>query len=233
MKAFAKVTALAMTLALACVLTACGGSGSSSSAAVSGSTAATSNVSASVSSSIAFEKGAAKADTYTNEFFGIQFTLPVGFTFYDDAQLAELNKSINSTLSDEEIAKALESGATFFDMAAAAENGTNVNVVIEYAGTPAAQAIDAAGYIEASMATLEKQLKESGITLKSAESGTYKNPETGDEFASMKLEIESQGTAMYEELVCVKAGNYFMNITVTSQSEADLDKILENLSLLK
>ena len=36
-------------------------------------------------------KIAATGMTYANEFFGIKFTLPEGFFFYDEGQMAELN----------------------------------------------------------------------------------------------------------------------------------------------
>lgn len=242
MKAFGKIAVLAMTLALAGVLTACGGSASSGSASGSASeasasaavssAAASSEAASSAASAASFEPGTLQADTYTNEFFGVKFTLPEGFAFYDEAQMADMNKSVGSLVS-EDIAKALESGVAFFDMAAATEDGTNVNVVIEYAGTPAAQALDSATYLEYAKENLASQLSSSGVTVKEAEIGKYKNVQTGDEFDSMKLQIEMQGIPMYEELVCLKSGDYFMSITATSQDEADLEKILENLTLVK
>ena len=243
MKTVGKIAALAMTLALAGVLTACGGSASSGSASASASaasasaSAAASSASASTAASSAaasdFKAGEEQADTYTNEFFGVKFVLPEGFTFYDDAQMAELNKSVGELQTDEDIVKALESGKAFFDMAAGSASGATVNAVIAYAGTPEAQALDATAYLEYAKAGLESQLSSAGAKLKDAQVGTYKNDKSGDEFASMKVQFDMQGTPMYENLVCMKAGDYFITITATSPDQAELDKILENLALIK
>ena len=245
MKTVGKIAALAVTLALAGVLTACSGSASSGSASASASasaasasaSAAASSASASAAASSAaasdFKVGTEQAGTYANEFFGVKLVLPEGFSFYDDAQMAELNKSVGELQTDEDIVKALESGKAFFDMAAGSASGATVNAVIAYAGTPEAQALDAAAYLEYAKAGLESQLSSAGAKLKDAQVGTYKNDKSGDEFASMKVQFDMQGTPMYENLVCMKAGDYFITITATSPDQAELDKILENLALIK
>lgn len=169
---------------------------------------------------------------YANEFFGVKFTLPEGFSFYDEGQMAELNKSIGELQTDEDVIKALDSGQAFFDMAAADANGTTVNAVIAHASTPDVQALDAAAYLEYAKAGLESQLASAGADLKNAQIGTYKNAKTGDEFAYMDVWFEIQGAAMYEELACLKAGDYFMTISATAQDKAVLGKVLENFALI-
>lgn len=171
--------------------------------------------------------------TYTNEFFGIKLTLPEGFSFYDEKQMAELNKSVGELQTDEDIIKALESGQAFFDMAAATANGTTVNAVIAHASTPDVQALDAAAYLEQAKASLGSQLSSAGAELKDAQVSTYKNDKTGDTFASMKVQFDMQGIPMREELVCLKTDNYFMTISATAQDAATLEKILENIALIK
>ena len=171
--------------------------------------------------------------TYVNEFFGVKFTLPEGFSFYDEGQMAELNKSIGEQQADEDVVKALDSGQAFFDMAAADANGTTVNAVIAHAGTPDVQALDATAYLEYAKAGLESQLASAGAELKDAQIGTYKNAKTGDEFAYMDVRFEMQGAAMYEELACLKADDYFMTISATAQDKAELGQVLENFALIK
>ncbi len=178
-------------------------------------------------------KIAASEKTYANEFFGMELTLPEGFSFYDEGQMAELNASIGELQTDEDVIKALDSGLAFFDMAAATTIGTTVNVVIAHAGTPDVQALDAAAYLESAKAGLESQLTLAGAELKDAQVRTYKNDKTKDEFASMKVQFEIQGALMYEELVCLRADDYFMTISVTGPDKAELNKILENLTLTK
>ena len=232
MKTIGKIAALAMTLAMALALTACGGSGSSSSAASSASASASSaSASASSSASSEFEIGKAEADTYTNEFFGVQFVLPEGYEFKDDAFLADLNKSVGETINDEAVTKALENGTAFFDMAAIGPENDNVNVVIEYAGTPAAKAIDAATYVEYAKDPIAKQLEGSGATVSNIEVTTFKNA-AGDEFPALKLQLEMNGAQLNEEVLVLKSGDYFMSITATASAEANLEKMLNNISLL-
>ena len=234
MKAFGKIAALALTLAMALVLTACGGSGSSSSASASSGSAAASSSAVSVSAAEAgFERGAIQGDTYTNELFAVQFVLPEGFAFLDDEQMASLNEAIGTVLSDDDVLAALESGTVYYDMAPAAEDGANINVVITYAGTPEAEAIDAAGFLKASETQLKSQLEAANMKLGDIEFGTYVNAKTGDEFPSMKLSVEAQGATLYEEMVCLKAKDYFMLATASSLDEAQIAPILENLTLVK
>ena len=178
-------------------------------------------------------KIAASDKTYTNRLFGIRLALPEGFSFYDEGQMAELNGSVSELQSDEDVIQALNSGQAFFDMAANTASGTIVTVVIAHASTPDVQALDATGYLQYAKASLEAQLAAVGSELKDAQVGTSANDKTGDAFASMKVRFETQGTPMYEELVCLKAGDYFMTISATAQDRAELDEIFGNLSLVK
>ena len=106
MKTIAKIAALAMTVSLAFVLTACGGSASSSAASASASAASESASAASASASAASESAsaasasasaesastaAADADTYSNEFFALKYHLPEGWKFVDTSALKNAN----------------------------------------------------------------------------------------------------------------------------------------------
>ena len=253
MKTFGKVAVLAMAMALAVVLAGCGGSASSSAAssasassasatsASASSTAASttaSSTSASTSASAAssataavFKAGKVNGDTYTNEFFGVKFVAPSGFTFNDASKMAEMNAAIGSSLTDESITKALENGAAYFDMACANENGTNVNVTIEHGGSTGASALTPEQYLNVAKESLADQLKSSGAEVKDVEVTTFKNA-AGKDLASMKVTLEVQGVTLYEQLICLKAGDYFMNITATSQNQDDLEGLLKQVSEL-
>jgi hypothetical protein len=176
-------------------------------------------------------KIAATGMTYANEFFGIKFTLPEGFFFYNEGQMAELNQSVSGLQTDEDIIEALESGQAFFDMAAANEGGSTVNAVIAHAGTPEVRALDAAEYLELAKPGLESQLSAAGAELEEARVGAYGDSKCGA--ASMRARFEAQGARMHEELVCLKAGDSFMTITATAPDEAALDEILGRIELSK
>ena len=180
----------------------------------------------------AFEIGTVEGNAYTNKFFGVEYALPEGFSFYSAGQLAEMNAAIARTNNDQTVSEAFKSGNAFFDMAAAADNDPNVSVVIQIAG-PDTEAIDEAGYFDAAKDKIIDQLNDAGITVKSAETGTYTNRTTCDEFAAIKLANEAQGVPMYEENICIKAGDYFMNITATATDEAGLDSVLSRLTRIR
>ena len=135
MKAIVKIAALAMTLALAFVLTACGGSASSSAASSSGSasasaasasaasspaaSAAASSASASAASESASSASAiADADTYKNEYFGIQFDLPEGWAFVDVSTFSSTSGPLASAAENASL-----------DMIAGTPDGSNMVVV--------------------------------------------------------------------------------------------------------
>lgn len=178
-------------------------------------------------------KIAASDRTYTNGLFGVRLALPEGFSFYDEAQMAELNGSVGELQTDEDVIRALDSGQAFFDMAAGTAGGATVTVVIARASTPDVQALDATGYLECAKAGLGAQLAAAGAELKDARVGTFANGRTGDAFASMRVRFEAQGTPMYEELVCLRAGDHFMTVSATARDRAELAEILGGLSLAK
>ena len=178
--------------------------------------------------------GTIEGKAYANKFFGVEYALPEGFGFYSADQLAEMNAAIGNTNKDQAVVEAYKGGTAFFDMAAVAESNPNVSIVMQIAGPdPEAAAMDEAGYIEAAKDKIFDQLKDAGMTVKNAEAGTYMNQKTGDEFAAMKLAIESQGVPLCEEIICIKAGDYFMNITATATGEAELDSVLSRLTRIR
>ena len=138
MKTIGKIAALAMTLSLAFVLTACGGSASSSAASSSASaSAASSSASASAESASASAESAsasaesasasaesasasaesasasaesasastaaADADTYENQFFGINYHLPEGWSFADVNAIKGSNDVISKASENAEL----------------------------------------------------------------------------------------------------------------------------------
>ena len=110
MKTIGKIAALAMTLSLAFVLTACGGSASSSAASSSASaSAASSSASASAESAYASAESAsastaaADADVYENKFFSINYHLPEGWSFADVSAIKGNNDVISKASENAEL----------------------------------------------------------------------------------------------------------------------------------
>lgn len=148
--------------------------------------------------------------------------------------MAQMNQAVKDIMNSEDVTKALESGQIFYEVAAEAEDKTsNVNAMVEYAGTPEAKALSASDYLAYTEQMLPSQLSAAGMTVKGSQLGTYTNGQTGDEFPALKATVEMQGVTMYEEMICVKSGDYFFSMTATALNEAELDNILCNLTKIK
>lgn len=230
MKTFGRAIALTAALTMALVISACGGSGSqaASSAASSGSASASTSAASSAvsdasstsasSASAPTVKGAISGDTYANDYFKVQFKLPEGFKFYTADQLAELN---GGDLTNEQAVERLQQGAEYFDAAASFGDAyPTVSISVVYAGTPEAKALDADGFAKY-MAT------------GSGEAGTYKNNESGDEFAAMKRSVLVNGQTFTQQALIEKQGDYFLVATATSADGAGLDELLCNVTRTK
>ena len=176
--------------------------------------------------------GMIEGSAYKNRFFSVEYTLPEGFSFYNADQLNEMNSAIIQLHNDQTVLDAFTKGNAFFDMAATAENNPNVSIVIQIAGSDAT-VINEAAYIEAARGKIIDQLNSTGATVKSDEIGTYTNPKTGDKFAAMKIAIEAQGAPLYEEILCIKAGDHFMNVTAAASDEVELDSVLSHLARIR
>lgn len=182
----------------------------------------------SIGTETTFGIGTIEGNVYRNKFFSVEYVLPEGFSFFKADQLAEMNSAIIRTNKDQTVLKAYRSGSAFFDMAAAAENDPNTTVVIQIAGHEATD-MDETAYFEAGQDKIIEQLNNVGATVKSTEIGHFANEKTGDKFAGIKLILETKGTSMYEEILCIKAGDYFMNITATANNETGLVSVLNHL----
>lgn len=249
MKGIVKSAVLAATFSMAFVLVACGGLGSSGSASASASASASSasvatsasaaaNTSASTSSASAsateLDIGVVSGDTYSNEVFGVKYVLPAGYAFLDEARIAELNKTVGDLSNSELVAEALRSGTAVIAMAAESNggNGDNVNVSIAYSDTPAASAIDAAAYAEYAKELVPAQLEQAGATVKSVESGTYRNPTTGEEYASLKATLQIDGEDRCQDQVYVVKDGYLLTVTSTASTPEETEALLATLSKL-
>ena len=97
-----------------------------------------------------FGIGAIEGNVYANKFFGIEFALPEGFSFYSANQLADMNAATASANNDQAVVEAHEGGSAFFDMGATSENDPNGSIVMHITG-PDAAAPDEAGYFAAAL----------------------------------------------------------------------------------
>lgn len=228
MKTISKVAALAMTLALAGALSACGSSASSSaaasSAAASSSSAAASSAAASSSAASASASAAnasttspsaEKADLYKNEFFGIEFELPEGWTFTEQSALSSANEQIAAIAQGSEI-----------DMIAKSSDGTSmVMVAIE---SPTAE--NAGQTAEAHLGAEVEHMTTTATGVSSYEStgATIDFGNTGRSIPATVTHFSANGSEVWICQACADKEGHFLDITAIGPSEEAVTSTFSN-----
>ena len=221
MKTIGKIAVLAMTMSLAFVLTACGGSASSSAASSSASASAASasaSTSASASSASAASSAASDdANAYVNDFFGLKFNLPEGWSFVDAASLKGANEVIAAAAANAQV-----------DMVAM--NADKSQIVI--AG------IEKASDKTAGM-TAEKYLEAEEQEMTTSIGGNYSLTSTSAEvtFAGIDRKLPASITTLNVngaklvicQTVAEKDGSFFSAIAMGA-SEEEVTKAFENFA---
>lgn len=211
MKHIGKIAVLAMAAALALALTACGGGAASSSASKSASSSSTSaSASASASASSSASVSTTNADTYTNDAFGLSFTLPTGWSFADAATLKQLNSPVANAANFDKI-----------DMVAmSADKNTAVVVAIIPPGSQTSgQAAEA--YLEAQNTRMQETLTSGNYTATTNSATVTFDGLTRTLPASLTT-ITADGKTLYIGQAIDTKDGYFFYVVVTGTSEADV-----------
>ena len=220
MKTIGRIAALAMTLALAGVLTACGGgasssaasssaSASSASAAASSASAATSSASAATSSASASASSEAP-DVYTNEAFGLRFYLPDGWKFTDAESLKSMNSVVTSAAGSENL-----------DMVAVSSDGKTSVLIGIIEPSDATKGKTAQDILKAQADELTKALEGSNYAFESKEAEVT--------FDGLDRTLPANITTMTVEGTTIAIGQavaekdgYFLDIVAAGSSEDDV-----------
>lgn len=230
MKTIGKIAALAMTLSLAFVLTACGGGASSSSAASSDSassaSASASSASASASSASASASSASAAavdviddgaTSYTNEFFGIDFNLPAGWSFVD---LTSLNKA------NEVVASA--AGTAELDMAAMNSNQSRlIAVAVEAPNSTNAKMSDK-DYLAAQEEALKASFGEDYAYETNTATVSFEGIDR--ELPASVTNVDLGGGKLYICQAVAQKDGYFFDIIVMGANEKEITSAFENFT---
>ena len=167
--------------------------------------------------------GLAEGDVYENEFLGVRFTLPEGWTFYTKEQINEIN-NITADMVEDDIAEVLENADVITDMYASDQYGNTVNINFEKLSGVAAVSIDEETYLEIAIEQLDTAFEQMGYDDVNVE--MTKLNFLGEERAALNVECKAGDYVLYEKLIAIKVGGYISNITVATSFEDATDTVL-------
>ena len=178
----------------------------------------------------AFEHGAIDGSTYRNEFFGFAYTLPEGYQFATEEQLAQLANVTTEMLEDEASTKALEEGRVLYDMYAYGSDGQNVSLTLEKVNAMAGVLVSAEKYREICVSKFDEQLAGTGMEVVECEDTTYRIGDT--DYLGENVVLTYQGSTIYEKIMFLKNGSFFGLVTAAGSSPESTEELLSYCSAI-
>ena len=235
MKTISKIAVLALSLALAGALSACGSSASSSASAASASsasasaaseTASAASASASAASTDAASSAAAASesaqaastsDYYKNDYFGIIFNLPEGWTFVDASSIESMNSQL----------KGLGQGEA--DMIASSNDSSMAVVVtVEEPGESTAGQ-DAETHLDAAVEKTLESVQGSNVSYVS-NGATVEFEGVNREIPAMITKVANDGAELWIGQACAEVDGAYFNISIVAPTEEDVNAIFTYFS---
>lgn len=156
---------------------------------------------------------------YTNEFAGIGCRLDEGWVFYTAEQMAELNGALADGTDNADVRAMLADDPSIFDMYAVSTDGLMVmNVVIQNLGLVNGTAVSPQEYAEIASAEVADTLTAYGYENVTAQTTTADFAGT-ESCPAVAVTAERNGTALYEQMIYLKTGNYVYCVTLCSFKE--------------
>ena len=235
MKTISKIAVLALSLALAGALSACGSSASSSASAASASsasasaaseTASAASASASTASTDAASSAAAASesaqaastsDYYKNDYFGIIFNLPEGWTFVDASSIESMNAQLSGL------------GQGEADMIASANDSSMAVVVtVEEPGESTAGQ-DAETHLDAAVEKTLESVQGSNVSYVS-NGATVEFEGVNREIPAMITKVANDGAELWIGQACAEVDGAYFNISIIAPTEEDVNAIFTYFS---
>ena len=235
MKTISKIAVLALSLALAGALSACGSSASSSASAASASsasasaaseTASAASASASAASTDAASSAAAASesaqaastsDYYKNDYFGIIFNLPEGWTFVDASSIESMNAQLSGL------------GQGEADMIASANDSSMAVVVtVEEPGESTAGQ-DAETHLDAAVEKTLESVQGSNVSYVS-NGATVEFEGVNREIPAMITKVANDGAELWIGQACAEVDGAYFNISIVAPTEEDINAIFTYFS---
>ncbi len=173
-----------------------------------------------------FSLGKVTGNSYKNDFIGVSCDLPVGWTYYDDKQILELNNMTGSYI-DKEFEERLKNADIVYDMCAVESvMGNSININFEK--------------VKVKNVNLKKNIEYQldGINSTYANMGysdilSYyqKVKVNGREYDGIKLSAKIEGVNVYVTGIMYQKGNYIVNIATLSIQDDTTESILSWINI--
>lgn len=178
-----------------------------------------------------FALGEVKGNKYESDFIGLGFTLPEGWSFYTDEEIAELNNYVGD-MADQNYLDLMKNATLVYDMMAASSSGTdNIMVVLEKKPNAVLKNLNLKQSLEASFNAFKSSFESMGYKNITHEITTVKID--GKTFDVMNIFGSVYGVKLQQSCILMKCNGYLATVTVTSVDEAGTAPLLENIYLLK
>ncbi len=155
-------------------------------------------------------KGTVNGKVYTSEFSGLKITVPAGWTYMTDEELAELIGYTSDFYDNEAYDKLIEQASSVFDMMVM-DVATNSNISVSYEKNGV---YSEAEYLE----ILESQYLSMGIYDDIELVGTSEKEICGNTYTCAEFKIELSGMEMTQALYVRNIGQYINLISATITS---------------
>ena len=154
-------------------------------------------------------------NVYTNEFLGISCQLDDSWMVYNEEQLAQLAGLTADILDNEKFEQAIEQGVVITAFYAQGQGGAaNMNLTLERLSLINGILMDEESYVELAKDQLKTALETAGCINVSVEPAKFQFADA--ERHGAKVYANLQGVDVYENIICIKNGNYMACVVVCS-----------------
>ena len=174
---------------------------------------------------VAFTAGEWNGSVYSNEFAGLTFNLPDGWTYCDEEELAEMMQiSLDIVADDNQLAQKLAELSTVYGLIANDNAGNSVQVLFENLLVTGNKDMTTSEYLNTVIPMLEATYTEYGFTCNVQDITTVNVGDTEYEYAL--ISVEYMGIVIEQGYACQKFDNYICSIALTAYEAGGCETLL-------
>ena len=176
-------------------------------------------------------KGTKKDNVYENEYLNLKITLPGGWVFYSDEQIAQANNMTVEMFSETDVADAVKAAGQYMDLMMADVYGSNLNLIIQPMD-PSVKFYSDEQIFTLSENAIREQFVSAGITLETYE--PLKMQIGGEERTVLHMVLNAGYTLDdYQIWLRPDGGEYMGVLTVAMVGGGDPQTVISNISFTK